>query len=261
MPAVRQFAGDIRMWKIETDDTRTAVIPSTTDADLNTPIEAEAATTTYEAGDEVTVLSRRRGARYNQPIVSDQLPGTTQISLTLQEMPPIILARALFGEAANADVTAGTVTDADVVITQKGVPIILPHRYLTGTITLSDGGTPLTAGTDYTVDTRRGTLVVLPAASVADGDTLQISYGYLAVTGTRILGGAVPVVPFYITGDMEDRRSSDNGLLEVFRAELTVDGEVNWLSQEPLTVTLTGNLLVPEGAPAPYTFDLYRTAA
>lgn len=261
-PQVKQYSGDLRMWLLGDDNTRTPVIPANDDADGNQPIEASSFTTTYEPGDETNVVSRRRGSRYNQPVHTDVLPGTTEVSITLLEMPPIVLARAFHGDAANADIVAGTVTDANLVVTHKNSPLTLPHRYLKSTPlpVVLDGATPLVAGTDYTIDYRRGT-VVIKAAAVTVGDTLTISYSYEGITSTKILGGATPTKRFYLTGDMENRIGGDQGLLEVFDARLTSGEDVDWLSQEPLTVTLTGTLVVPSNQPAPYTFQTYKLSA
>lgn len=266
-PKVRKFAGDIRLWRKATDGTLTPVIPEALDPERNQPVETNAFSFSYEAGEDTTINSKRRGARYNQPIFADQQPGTTSVSLTLLEVPTAILARVLYGEAANASIATGTATDVEVTVERLDGPIQLPHRYIKASpaLTLEAGATPLVLGTDYLVDLRKGTVVILSAgtvgATVDVGDTLTASYQYEGVTATSILGGATPVESFYITGDLEDRISDEQGYLQVYEARLTVDGEVDWLSAEPLSPVLTGILLVPDGAPAPYKFDVYQQTA
>ena len=51
------------------------------------------------------------------------------------------------------------------------------------------------------------------------------------------------------------------GELEVFEARLSTDGEIDWLASEPLSPTLAGPTIVPNGAPAPYVFTTYEQAA
>ena len=96
-PAVRQFAGDIRFWEQAANGDLIPVIPNAADPTGNQPIETNTLSFSYEAGDEQKVISKRRDARYNQPIHSETLPGTTSVSTTLLELPPLILARILFG--------------------------------------------------------------------------------------------------------------------------------------------------------------------
>lgn len=267
-PKVRQFAGDFRMWRKAVDGTLTPVIPEALDTERNQPIETNAVSFSYEAGDETTINSKRRGALYNQPIFTDALPGTTSVSITLLEVPTPILARVLYGSAADAAISTGTVTDGSVTVERLNGPIQLAHRYIksspTPTIETA-GAVALVAGTDYTIDLRKGTIVILSAGAVGAtinvGDVLTVNYGYETVTGTTILGGAVPTESFFITGDMEDRVSGEQGYLQIYEVKLQVDGEIDWLATEPLSPVLTGKALVPNGAPAPYKFSVYKQVA
>ena len=261
-PKVRQYAGDFRMWRKAANGMLTPVIPEPTDPQGNQPIEANAAAFSYEAGDEINVVSKRLDSRYNQPIYTDTLPGTTSLSLTLLEIPTAILARVLYGEGADASVTAGTVTDEAVTVTDLARPVQLANRYLlTGPDpVVKKGADTLVAGTDYIIDRRRGQLTAVAGGDVTKDDALLVSYSYSALSATRILGGATPVESFYITGDLQDRISGERGELEIFDARLTVDGEVDWLSSEPISPVLTGVLIVPSEAPAPYVFTAYQEA-
>lgn len=264
---IRQFAGDFRMWRKANDGTLTPVIPEATDTHKNQPVETNSLTFSYEAGEETIIPSKRRGARYNQPIYSDTLPGTTDVAIQLLETPPAILARMLFGEAASADITGGTVTDANFTVTALDAPMQLPHRYVKASPapTVEFGASTLVAGTDYTLDQRTGTLTILSAGTLGStvdvDDVLVLNYQYETVTGTTILGGATPTEAFFITGDLEDRVSGEQGYLTIYEVKLSVDGEIDWLSAEPIQPTLTGTAIVPDGAPAPYKFDVYKGPA
>jgi hypothetical protein len=258
-PQVRQFAGDIRFWERGEADALVPVIPEAADANGNQPIETNALTFTYEPGDEIRVVSKRRDARYNQPIHSEDLPGTTNVSATLLELPPLMLARILFGSGSTATVTAGSVTDAAFTATNPAVPMQLPHRMLKATPApvVKKGAATLIAGTDYTIDLRRGQLMAKGSEIAAD-DALLVSYEYDAHVSTSIVGGATPTKDFYITGDMQDRISQENGELRIPKASLTVEGDVDWLSAEPIQATLVGPVVVADGESAPYTFVAYK---
>lgn len=259
-PQVRQYAGDIRMWRIAADGSKIPVIPEAADPQGNQPIEVNAKTFSYEAGDEINVVSKRLGARYNQPIYSDTLPGTTSISLALLEIPPAIMARILFGQAADASVVAGSVTESEVTIDRVDAPTQLENRFILASPApvVKKSSTTLQPGDDYNLDLRRGQLSVVAGGSIEAGDELTISYSYPALTASRILGGATPVESFYITGDLQDRISGEYGELEVFEARLSPDGEIDWLASEPISPTLAGPTIVPDGAPAPYVFTTYK---
>ena len=261
-PAVRQFAGDIRFWEQAANGDLIPVIPNAADPTGNQPIETNTLSFSYEAGDEQKVISKRRDARYNQPIHSETLPGTTSVSTTLLELPPLILARILFGVGSSAAVAAGSVTDAALAVPQIDVPIQLPHRMLLASPVpaVKKASMSLVAGTDYTIDLRRGQ-IQFKGSAVAAGDTdITISYSYAAHVSTHIVGGATPTKKFYITGDMEDRISGENGELRIPQVNLSVNGDVDWLSAEPIQAEMTGDAVIAAGESAPYTFTLYKAA-
>ena len=158
VPAIRQFAGDIRLWEKAANGDLIAVIPEADDPSGNQPIETNSLQFSYEAGEEQKIVSKRRDARYNQPVYSEQLPGTTQVALTLLELPPLILARILFGEGSTATVSAGSVADQPLAVPRIDVPVQLPHRMLLAAPApvFKKGETELEEGTDYTLDLRRG---------------------------------------------------------------------------------------------------------
>jgi hypothetical protein len=255
---VRQFAGDIRFWQRGSNGALTPVIPEPADPDLNQPLETNSLVFGYEAGEEQNVISKRRGARYQQPVLRSQLPGTTTVTAQLLEVPTLMLASMLFGQSSTATVTAGSITDSPVAVTRVDAPIQLPYRKLAASPApvVKIGATTLVAGTDYKIDLRRGQLTPVGAA-IEVGDTLLITASYDAHVSVTIEGGAVPTRDFYITGDMEDRISGESGELRIPQATLGVDGEVDWLSDQPIQVTLTGACVVADGESAPYTFVNY----
>lgn len=256
------------MWRKASNGVLTAVIPEPTDPEKNQPIETNAVSFSYEVGDETTINSKRRGGLYNQPIYTDSLPGTTSVSITLLEVPTAILARVLYGSAADAAISTGSVTSGSLTVERLNAPIQLPHRYIKASPAFTvetAASVALVLGTDYTIDLRRGTVTILSAGSVGTtvsvSDVLTVNYSYETITGTTILGGATPTESFFITGDLEDRVSGEQGYLQIYEVKLQVDGEIDWLSSEPLSPVLTGKALVPNGAPAPYKFDVYKQAA
>ena len=262
-PKVRQYAGDIRMFRKAQDGTLTPVIPEAADPYGNQPVEADAMSFSYEAGDEVSVVSKRLGARYNQKVYSDVLPGAASISLTLLEIPTALLARIMFAEQADTSVQSGNVASVAYTMPASGAPLQLPHRFISALV-VKKGTDTLEAGVDY-VDSpdllRRGQVVAKAGGDLDPADAITVSYTHPAVTSTRFLGGAVPTETFYITGDMQDRISLERGELTVYEVKLTVDGDVDWLSSEPISPVLTGEAVVADGAPAAYTFEAYSQAA
>lgn len=262
-PAVTKFGGDVRLWRKNANNTLTPVIPEAADASGNQPIEANALVFSREEGDTVEVKSKRRGTRFNQPIYSEQEPGTTNMALTLLEVPPLIFARVLYGQAASqVDVSAGSVSDQALAVPRVDGPIQLAHRMLAASPApvVEQGGTPLVAGTDYDLDLRRGQ-IKFKGSEVEAGDlTITVSYTYAAYAKIVIEGGGTPTETFYVTGDMENRVTGDNGELTVYEFKASVDGEVDLFGTEPISPVLSGPCIVPSDQDTPYTFEIYKAA-
>ncbi len=262
-PAVTKFGGDVRLYRKNANGSLTPVIPEPTDPSGNQPVEANAMVFSREEGEKIEIKSKRRGTRFNQPIYSEEEPGTASMSLTLLEVPPMIFARVLYGQAADeVAVASGAVTDAALAVTSKDRPLQLPHRMLKASPApvVMDGVATLVAGTDYTIDLRRGQVMIL-SAGVAVGDTgITISYSYDAYTHIVISGGGTPTEKFYVTGDMENRASGASGELEVYEWNASVDGEVDLFGSEPISPVLSGPLIIPSDKETPYTFTAYQAA-
>lgn len=262
-PKVRKFAGDLRFWEFGAGTERHAVIPEPADKFGNQPLEQNSLTFSYEAGESTSVTSKRRDDRYGQVIHNDTNPGTTSASITSLEMPPRILARLMYGQAVSGAVVAGTVTDEPHAVASADVPVMLAHRFCMASPApvVKKGAATLVAGTDYTIDNRQGLLIPKEGGDIAAGDELLVSYSYDDYVRTAVNGGATPSKSFMVLGDMQDRISGEHGLLRIPQIDLTVDGDVDWFSSEPIQVTLTGPVVFRAEETALYTFEVYEQAA
>lgn len=262
-PKVRKFAGDLRFYEHGPGANRIPVIPDPDDKFGNKPLEQSSLTFSYEAGDTTEVKSKRRDDRYGQIIHTDANPGTTGVSIGALEVPTAILARMLYGTAVASNVEAGEVADQSVTIYSKDAPVDLGHRFVLATPApvVKKGAETLVAGEDYTIDNRQGLLIPKAEGDIAHGDVLTVTYKFDGYLETAINGGAVPNKAFMILGDVQDRISGENGLLRIPQVDLTVDGDVDWFSDEPIQVTLTGSVIFRSEETALYTFKVYEQKA
>src|SRR5690606_26240843 len=139
---------DFRMWRKAPDGTLTPVIPEPNDPVGNPAIETGSFNFGYEAGDEALGTSKRREGSYNQPIDSDQQPGVISLPIGRLQVTNDLLPRIVRGEAANAAISAGTVTEEAYTVASLDMPIRLPHKYISSLV-IEKGGSELVAGTDY----------------------------------------------------------------------------------------------------------------
>lgn len=261
---VLKFEGDIRAYFIDPGTgARTPVIPDASDIFGNMPLEASAQVFSYEAGDEVKVVSKRVN-RYNQTLYSETEPGTTSMSLTLVAVPPALLARVFYGSAAEVSITGAAVSNEPVTFSAQAPAQALAHRYLAATpaptVTDSSNATTYVDGVDYVIDAHHGRIRRLPSGSIGDTDTVHVSYTYASVTLTEFRGGVRPQQSLYISGYYKNRADGSEMNLEVFHWNATSDGEVDFFSSEPITVTLKGDLITPQGQNEPYRVTLKAAA-
>ena len=262
-PKVRKFAGDLRLYEFGAGADRIAFIPDTDDKFGNKPLEQSSLTFSYEAGDTTEIKSKRRDDRYGQIIHTDANPGTTSLSIGALEVPPAILARMLYGSAVSASVEAGAAENLSITAHSKDAPVKLPNRFVLAVPApvFKKGDVDLEVGVDYVLDNRQGLLIPLQGGKIQHGDVLTASYSYDGYLQTAINGGAVPNKSFMILGDVQDRISGESGLLRIPQVDLTVDGDVDWFSDEPIQVTLTGSVIFRSEESALYTFEVYEQKA
>lgn len=262
-PKVRKFAGDLRFWEHGAEGVRVPVIPEPADKFGNQPLEQSSLTFSYEAGDSVEIKSKRRDARYQQIIHKDSNPGVTNVSITALEVPPAFLARMLYGTLVNTTVAAGSVDAVSVTVGSVDTPVKLPHNFIEATPlpTFKKGAVDLVKGTDYDLEPRHGLLIPKKGGALLAGDVVTASYNFDAYLETAISGGTTPSKSFQVLGDMQDRISGDEGLLTIPNVDLTVDGDVDWFSDEPIQVTLTGPVIFQAGEADLYTFKIAAQSA
>lgn len=259
-PKVRKFAGDLRFYEIGTGADRIPLIPDPDDKFGNKPLEQSSLTFGYEAGDTTEVKSKRRDDRYGQIIHRDANPGTTNVTVGALEVPVGFLARMLYGSAITTTVAEGVEADQSLTIHSKDAPVDLGHRFVLAVPApvVKKGSATLEKDVDYTIDNRQGLLIPKAGGDIAHGDVLTLSYSYDGYLETAINGGAVPNKSFMILGDVQDRIGGDEGLLRIPQVDLTVDGDVDWFSDEPIQLTLTGPAVFRSEESALYTFKVYE---
>lgn len=170
------------------------------------------------------------------------------IAISMNEFTKENLALFLLGELAveTQDVNASyEITISDIEI---GKYYPLGKRRLSDVeVTPGSGGsTPLVAGTDYEINTEFGWIRFLGGGHVNEGDAASVQGSAPALTFNRIriAQNSSPVAKLhFLCDDANNEGAAAKDELEVWKASVAPDGELNFISDEHGAFSLTFSVL------------------
>lgn len=200
-------------------------------------------------------LSSRRRDTYGQLLASVPVPQPGEVSLSLNEINRDNLALALLGDVVNVDQASETFTA--LAITLKGTNWTeIGHRNIASGLTVTHNTTTLVEGTDYEINYRLGLIRALKGGSLSGGESLELDGGTNALTGSRISGAVQPSVKAKLKLDGKNLANDRPVLVTVDEAILRPTEAVDFLSDEFVSVPMTGRMRTLAGKSAPYTVEL-----
>ena len=126
-----------------------------------------------------------------------------------------------------------------------------------GSVVWTDMGViEYTLTTDYTINHRIGFIQPISTGSITEGEPLQITYDYNAISGSLIAGSSQPTIK---TKLMLDGRNAADGkavMVRVDEAILTPSSEVDFLSDDWIVLEMEGTLKTLSGKTSPYTVEM-----
>lgn len=119
-------------------------------------------------------------------------------------------------------------------------PIVAGRYYQVGdrqitSVVVSEASTPLVLGTDYELNAEFGLVRPLVGGALADGDTMEVVYSrpQLTIAQLRIAQIASPTVHvLYVADDANADAAGAKDRLEVWKANLAPDGELNLIGDD-----------------------------
>ena len=126
-----------------------------------------------------------------------------------------------------------------------------------GSVVWTDMGViEYTADTDYTINYRIGLVKPMSSGSITEGESLQVTYDFNAISGSLIAGSSQPTIK---TKLMLDGRNAADGkavMVRVDEAILTPSSEVDFLSDDWIALEMEGTLKTLSGKTSPYTVEM-----
>lgn len=165
---------------------------------------------------------------------------SVEMQLTMDELSPQNLARALYG--STAAVTSAAVTDEShtaykgAFIKLNNVPASTPAPVVTG-----PGGTPTyVAGTDYEV--RPGGIFILASGAIADGATILVDYTKAAADVVEALVNSGKEYELVFAG-LNEARSGKAVIVTAHRVKIGAAQNIGLIGDEYAQIEVSGKLL------------------
>lgn len=165
---------------------------------------------------------------------------SVEMQLTMDELSPQNLARALYG--STAAVTSAAVTDEShtaykgAFIKLNNVPASTPAPVVTG-----PGGTPTyVAGTDYEV--RPGGIFILASGAITDGATILVDYTKAAADVVEALVNSGKEYELVFAG-LNEARSGKAVIVTAHRVKIGAAQNIGLIGDEYAQIEVSGKLL------------------
>lgn len=190
-------------------------------------------------------------ASYGQALDSYNRPKPCEIEFTVDDCDPDILSMAMLGvPAAYAQTVASSATET--FTGRIGKWVSLSKNSLTA---FSISGAVL--NTDYNVDLYAGLVRMLTGT---DGATVTATISAPARSGHKIDAGTDTVLQLAIRGAGTNLFTSRAMEINIWQANVSPSGALDFISKDPISMTFKGVCIVPTGKAGPYQYLEHATA-
>lgn len=213
------------------------------------------------ANSELKEAKTKDKDQYGQVVGSAAVNQPADFNLTLTQITGRSLAMALQGSVTTFSQGAGESIAQDVTA-KIGKFIPLGKRNIAEAdfiVTNSAAAVTYVLGTDYRVNYALGLLEILAGGAITEAQALKVTYDYAAVSSVKILGATVPQVKAALMLDGRNLMSGKNTTINIWDVTLTADGEVDFMSDDPIEVQMKGRMSTPAGKSSPFEIDLDQT--
>lgn len=185
---------------------------------------------------------------YGQTIDSVSVPEPSELSVTLDDLQRENLAIAFLGNDFQNDITAGTVTDEPVTAPALGSIFQTALGQISGLVITDLGGvTTYVAGTDYKIDNAAvGLVQILVGGAITQGESLLVDYSNGGFTSGKVTGGTESQIKTAIKLVGTNLVNETGVEVDVWRATLAPNSEIDFLSDDYTTIDLQGRIELDE---------------
>jgi hypothetical protein len=202
---------------------------------------------------KLTIPSKKKEG-YGQSRLTYYTGKPTIITITTNEVVPVMLAAAFMGQRVTINQGSGTKTDLAVTLPAWPAWAELPNTNLAsvGLTVTGPAAASLVVGTDVEMNFAMGLIRATQGGAIKAGGSCTLSYSYNAVTGSRINGSLKPAIDAKVMLDGTNLIDGTPVKLTVPLASLSPKNPVDFMSEKAIDITLEGELIMVAGEDAPY---------
>lgn len=196
---------------------------------------------------------------YGQVIESVAIQKPADVTVELSEMDKDGITLALLGDQQVINQGSGTITD-EPIVAKLGVWVSLSKQNFAtaGFAVKHSTGTPTyVLGTDYEVNYRLGMVKALPGGAITEGQTIEVSGTYNAISGTRVRAATQAQVRAEFVLDGVNFADNLPVIATLHEVVLSPDGAFDFLADGFGKITMKGRMKTPAGKTEPMTVDLH----
>lgn len=204
----------------------------------------------------VEQTSKDKG-KYGQITASVAIAKPAELSVAISDITPQAFAMAMQGEFSTFSQGSGTITD-EVVTAKLGKYVELSKRNIsdTGFVVTNSGATvTYVLGTDYNVNYVQGWLEILATGAITDAQSLKVDFSYGAIAGTKVKGSTLAQFKSELMLDGINKVDGTAARITIWDATLTADGEIDFMSDKLVELSMKGRMATPTGKDSPFEID------
>ncbi|NOR70889.1 MAG: hypothetical protein GQ532_14545 [Methylomarinum sp.] len=181
----------------------------------------------------------------------------TKVKFGVNAVSAELLSLILLGATLPLSIAGGSAV-AESVDTEHGVAIKLNNGNITSATATITGSVE---GPDYVIDKALGSITTLATGNLAASATVDISYDFGAITGTRVKVGTETKMDVMLEGPVVNSETGAKGWLKIPKVTLSPANELALLGDDYVTADLDGSCVLLDTESADLYFDPSRVEA
>lgn len=216
-----------------------------------------------KANSELKEAITKDKGQYGQVVASVAINKPSDLTVGINQITGKALAAALQGSVATFSQGSGTVTAMDLTAKLGTIGDLGQRNITAASVVITNAGATVTyiEGTDYTVNYAMGFIEFLTTGAITEAQPLKATFDHNAVSGQKVMGATVPQIKGKLELDGNNLMDGKPIMVTIWEATLTSDSPVDFMSDDPIELSMKGRMATPVGKTSPIEVDLGLTFA